>query len=180
MPILVGITGYMGSGKTLAADHLCSQRGFRKLKMAQPLKDMLSAVGLTTDDLEGASKEEALTLLCDKSPRYAMQTLGTEWGRNLIGEDIWINLWERKATGLMSLNHNIVADDIRFENEVKQIRFMGGVVLRISRGGVASDHPTEEQDFPVDFEVVNNEGTDSLIAKVDAILFHNVVAEEDI
>jgi len=170
MPKLIGITGYIGSGKTLAADYLCSSHNFIKLKMAQPIKDMLYAVGLTTDDLEGRRKEQSANMLCNQTPRYAMQTLGTEWGRDMMGPDLWVHLWERKATGLMSLNHNIVSDDIRYENEVHKVRNMGGVVVRIKREGSVSNHPSEEQDFEVDYEIPNNDGITTMFREMDYII----------
>lgn len=90
------------------------------------------------------------------SPRIMLQTLGTEWGRNSIGEDVWMNYllrtsktllhedgntkqWNYDALeGCIPANRNekirgIVASDVRFENEFKRIRSEGGVVIRIIR-----------------------------------------------
>ena len=170
MPKVIGITGYIGSGKTLVADYLCARANFNKLKMAQPIKDMLYAVGMGVEDLEGARKEVPNNLLSDKTPRFAMQTLGTEWGRDIIGEDIWVRLWEHKATSLINMNHNIVSDDVRFFNEVATIRNMGGVVIRLKREGSVSNHPSEEQNFEVDYELDNNSNQSTLLNKVDEIL----------
>ena len=170
MPKVIGITGYIGSGKTLVADYLCSQSNFNKLKMAQPIKDMLYAVGLGVDELEGSRKETPNILLCDKTPRFAMQTLGTEWGRQMLGDDVWVRLWENKATSLINMNHNIVSDDVRFYNEVATIRNMGGIVIRLTREGSNSIHPSEKQDFEVD-HIVANDGTQSqLINKIEEII----------
>ena len=62
MPKIIGICGSIGSGKTLVADYLCAQHNFYKIKMASPIKDMLSAVGLTDNELEGAKKEIEIDL----------------------------------------------------------------------------------------------------------------------
>jgi len=125
--------------------------------MAQPIKTMLEAIGLTQDNIEGSTKETPLPLLCNKSPRYAMQTLGTEWGRNLLGDDLWVNLWAKKVTELMFMNKHIVCDDVRFINEVQMIKGLGGKVVRLSRGAAQQqDHKTEQQDFNVDMLLSNN------------------------
>ena len=155
--MLIGITGYIGSGKTLLADTLCSQHNFIKVKMAQPIKTLLEAIGLTQDNIEGSTKETPLPLLCNKTPRYAMQTLGTEWGRNLLGDDLWVNLWAKKVTELMFMNKHIVCDDVRFINEVQMIKGLGGKVVRLSRyAAQQQDHKTEQQDFYVDMLLSNN------------------------
>ena len=51
-PSVLGITGRAGSGKTTAADYLVSN-GWRRVKMAGPLKDMMRAGGLTDRHIEG-------------------------------------------------------------------------------------------------------------------------------
>ena len=168
---IIGITGYIGSGKTLLADTLCSKHNFIRVKMAQPIKTMLEAVGLTQDNIEGNSKQIPLPLLCNKTPRYAMQTLGTEWGRNIIGVDLWVNLWAKKVNELISMDHNIVCDDVRFINEVQIINKLGGKVVRLDRDAAKQqDHKSEQQDFKVDMLLSNNGDIQDVVRKVYAIL----------
>lgn len=90
-PKLLGITGKAGSGKTTASDHLVSL-GWTRVKLAGPFKDMLRAIGLTDQHLEGDLKEAPCDLLCGQTPRHAMVTLGTEWGRDMIGGDFWTEI----------------------------------------------------------------------------------------
>lgn len=168
---VVGFTGLIGSGKTLAADWLCSTADFKKLKMADPLKTMLRSVGLDYNHIEGSLKEKPCELLCGKTPRYAMQTLGTEWGRHTIGEDVWVNMWAHQAQELLNLNIGVVTDDIRYENEARIIREMDGFVIRIVRPDTQqSRHISEEQDFKVDYTVQNNGSPEELTAKLYQIL----------
>jgi dephospho-CoA kinase len=49
----IGIAGYKGCGKSLVADYLCQARKFEILKFADPLKDMLRAIGLSDSHIEG-------------------------------------------------------------------------------------------------------------------------------
>jgi putative protein kinase ArgK-like GTPase of G3E family len=78
---IIGLTGLMGSGKSLAAQEL-ERIGFTRTRFAGSLKDMMRVLGLTEEEIEGNLKETACALLGGKTPRYAMQTIGTEWGRS--------------------------------------------------------------------------------------------------
>lgn len=142
-PKLLGIAGKAGSGKTTAADHLVSL-GWTRVKLAGPLKDMLRAIGLTDQHLEGDLKEVPCDLLCGQTPRHAMLTLGTEWGRDMIGGDFWTGIAAGRIRAALAAGQNVVVDDVRFDNEAGVIRDLGGTVLKIERGvGVAVDHVSE-------------------------------------
>lgn len=158
-PRVVGLAGLAGSGKSTASTFLQS-KGHNLVKFAGPLKDMLRAIGYTEDEVEGGKKE--VPGIGGKTPRHAMQTLGTEWGRKCMGEDFWINLWRSRAA-----NGNVVVDDCRFANEAAAIRSLGGIVIKLEgRGGIAGGHSSEALDFIAD-AVVPNTGT---IAQLHAIL----------
>src|SRR6516164_7143907 len=112
--IVLGLCGLAGSGKTTAAVHLVSQFGYQRIRFADPLKDMLRyGIGLTDTHIEGELKEIPLKALCGKSPRWAMQSLGTQWGRDCIGEQFWVNAWLRRVEE-SDPDKPIVADDVRF------------------------------------------------------------------
>ena len=140
--------------------------------MASPIKDMLRSVGLREDQVEGTGKEIPCQLLCDKTPRYAMQTLGTEWGRNIIGENIWVNLWSNKVQELTSMNQNVVADDVRFINEVNIIRGLGGKIIRIHRpnSNAKPMHDSEKQEFLADFTINNNGTVEDVLKHIPVFL----------
>ena len=100
-----------------------------------------------------------------------MQTLGTEWGRKIIGDNIWVNLWSTKAEELTSMNQGVVADDVRFENEVKIIKDMGGIIVRMTRpSSVKTSHESESQDFDADLVIENNGTTEKVINFIPKIL----------
>ena len=170
-PKIIGITGYIGSGKTLLADALCSKHNFTKVKMAYPIKKMLSSVGLSYSHLEGMNKEIETELLCNKTPRFAMQTLGTEWGRKIMGDNIWVNLWSTKVSELTSMNQGVVADDVRFLNEAKIIRDMGGVIVRMERpSSTKTNHESEDQNFDADLVIENNDTIEKIFNSIPKIL----------
>lgn len=150
---LIGFTGLAGSGKTTARNALESV-GWKNVKMAAALKDMarvlFCAAGLDPEEcVEGKLKEESLQELFGKSPRYVMQTLGSEWGRDCINHDIWVNLAKKQCLDLMDKGINVVIDDVRFDNEAEMIRSIGGkVVLLKGRGGISGSHVSENGTHP--------------------------------
>jgi adenylate kinase family enzyme len=158
--MIVGICGLAGSGKSTAAGVLERSFDFNRLAFADPLKSMLGAVGLTREQLYGSQKEVVMDDL-GVTPRLMMQTLGTDWGREQINPDIWVKLWTRKARALVDAGASIVADDVRFPNEIEAIRALGGVIWRVERPGTAKmAHASENADLPYDRLLVND-GTEA-------------------
>jgi hypothetical protein len=142
---LIGIySPYPGAGKSTLAKFLRDKHCFRVVKMADPLKDMLRAylrsVGMSDSDIEnrieGTKKHEVCSLLFGKTPRHAMQTLGTEWGRDCIGVEFWVQAFLTKQFLLREEDHPVVCDDMRFPNEYRAIRDSGGLLVRITRPGI--------------------------------------------
>lgn len=138
LPTLIGLCGPLGGGKSTAAKILFAKYGYTRMRFAGPLKEMLATIGLNTEQLDGSRKSEPDSkLLCGKTPRWAMQSIGTEWGRKLIGEDIWVNVVREKIISLRQsseragLKAMVVIDDVRFPNEVAMIRDLGGVLIKI-------------------------------------------------
>jgi hypothetical protein len=87
-----------------------------------------------------------------------MQTLGTQWGREHIGPDFWVRLWERQLDFAAG---PIVCDDVRFANEFAAVRRQGGVVLRVMRPGAIRDGHASERDWRRVFPdaTIINDGT---------------------
>lgn len=155
--ILLGIAGYKGSGKTTAAIEL-KGCGFHNVKFAAGLKAMLGCLGLTGDHLEGKLKEEPCGLLDGRTPRHAMQTLGGEWGRDMISPNLWINHWKRTVNSY-GLHTPICVDDLRYPNEQDAIREMGGEIVYIERGlDRSSTHSSEDlSHIKSDYIIINSD-----------------------
>ena len=135
---LIGITGAKGSGKSSVANILTNSRGFVRLRYADALKRMLRTMGLTYEHIDGDLKNEPCDLLGGKTPRWAMQSLGTEWGRKLITNDLWVNIVRQEIidTCKQKPEVKIVIDDVRYPNEVASIAELGGSLWRVRRPDV--------------------------------------------
>lgn len=162
---LIAFTGPIGSGKTTAAKELYTL-GFQIIRFAGPLKAMLRCLGLTEEHTDGRWKEEPIPLLGYKTPRYAMQTLGTEWGRDLICKDLWINVW-REAVERNRKFSPIVVDDVRFENEVQAVRQLDGIVIFIDRPNKTWErHLSERFAFTPDLVLYNHSTEKEFLSRV--------------
>jgi hypothetical protein len=129
--MIVGFIGYKGCGKSTAARLLVERHGFIRTRFAEPLKKMLLALGCTPDEVDGDLKETPCAALNGRTPRHAMQTLGTEWGREMISQTLWLDAWCRAVEGV----DRVVVDDCRFPNEASLIRERGGIIVEVKRDG---------------------------------------------
>lgn len=140
--MIIGLVGFIGSGKGSVADILTNKYGFIKESYANSVKDAVSTIfGWDRDLLEGETnesrewREKADPWWSNKlgqplSPRYALQLLGTEAGRDLFGENLWVSTLEKR----IDPNKNYVIADVRFPNEIKHIQSMFGEIVRVKRG----------------------------------------------
>lgn len=135
---LIGIMGEKGSGKNTLGKILVGLHGFKPMALADPLKDVISMVYcLPRDLMEGDSdvsrnwREQPHVALGGKSPREAMQKLGTEGFRGFY-EETWVNALRRRIAREPSKT-NIVITDVRLPNEAQAIKDMGGMLIYIER-----------------------------------------------
>ena len=169
-PIVVAFTGKRGSGKSEAVRALVEELGFRELKFADPLKNMLRAMYKTCGvdsitierKIEGDLKEVPCDWLMGQTPRFAMQTIGTEW-RELINTELWSEMF-RKAVLSGNLGQRIACSDFRFPHEGVVIDSLGGMRIRVERPSAdalddpASQHSSETliDGLAVDWSILNN------------------------
>lgn len=139
---LIGIAGRAGAGKDTVADFLVAEYGYEKVSFAKILKAMLTVAGIK-EPLNRDDKELPIGGL-GFSYRYAAQTLGTEWGRVCLDEDIWVKLTMK----LLSPNGKYVFSDVRFNNESFAIIQAGGAMIHLHGRqvdlGELSNHPSEK------------------------------------
>jgi adenosyl cobinamide kinase/adenosyl cobinamide phosphate guanylyltransferase len=127
--MIVGISGAAGSGKDTAAEALIQHLEYEKGFFAKPMKQMLAGLfGWDMDDLEDLKfKETPRPEIYGKTPRELLQSLGTEWGRNMVGPNLWV---DAALHGVQ--RDRTVFTDVRFPNEAKLIRDAGGVLIHVA------------------------------------------------
>ena len=179
--MIIGITGRKGSGKDTAANfilHHPDYKDWARIKFADGLKTMLRSFLSYTgvDDktiermIEGDLKEVPCDRFCGKTPRFAMQTLGTEWGRQMIGNDLWVEATKARCAQF----ENCIITDVRFENEVEALHEMGGKLIKVNRPGLLeTDHHLSEvfiTHLEADYQIENDGQIIDMRDKVLAIV----------
>lgn len=125
---IIGIAGRAGAGKNTAADMI---PGAFVLGFADPLYAGLAAMlSVPEGMLRSRRNKEAALVWLGKSPRELMQTLGTEWGRGMVREDLWLQIAEQR---MAAASGTVVFSDVRFDNEAEWIRNQGGEVWLVER-----------------------------------------------
>ena len=176
-PLLIGLAGRARSGKDTAAQHLVNHHDFQSYAFADPLRDgLMHILNLSPCDFEGDKKEQPIAWL-GRSPRYLMQSLGTEWGRNDVHPELWL-LLAAQNLDLLARTHDtaygFVVSDLRFENEAQFIRDRGGVVIHLLRPSapVVNAHASEDgiQCLQQDLLLANYGTVDELRQNLDDIV----------
>jgi hypothetical protein len=168
--MIIGLSGYARTGKDTVADILVEEAGFTRLAFADKLREALYALDPMIQP-DGGSLFCSLQQVIDRygwdgvketsfgpEVRRLLQRMGTEVGRNLLGENIWVNA----ATDELNVDGNYVFTDCRFLNEANHILFLGGEVWRVNRPGVGpmNDHISEVGLDNFGFHrVINNDGS---------------------
>lgn len=141
--MIIGICGFIGSGKDTVADYLINEHEYVRESFAGNLKDAVSVIfGWDREMLEGRTTEARDWRECvddwwakkldmpTLTPRWVLQYWGTEVARKSFHNDIWINSLERKLQN----KTNVVITDCRFPNEVESIKRQNGKIVWVRRG----------------------------------------------
>jgi hypothetical protein len=168
---IYGFAGPAGSGKSLAASMI---PGVLVMGFSDPLYAMLAVMlGISEAALRQQDTKAKTIDWLGRSPRQLLQTLGTEWGREMLGSSVWVDHAFRRVEANAAAGVKAVAfADVRFENEAEAIRARGGRIVHVNRPGIArSGHVSEAgvQVLPADL-VLHNTGTpDDLRRAVEAV-----------
>lgn len=139
--MIIGLVGYARSGKDTVANYLVEEHGYLRQAFADPMREALLRLDprINVGEMRGVSLSEALKNLGwealkehSDDVRHLLQRMGTEVGRQMFGEDVWVN----KAMSITSHVDNVVFSDVRFTNEADAILRVGGRLWKITRPGV--------------------------------------------
>lgn len=164
---VIGLGGYLRSGKDTVADYLVAKHGYTKMGMSDALLD----VYLTLDPIVPATSEhgaEIATRTHTSLPPYvhakelfdaveqdytefktnsevrrSLQVLGTEIGRNMIDPNLWVNIMSRKIAAALERGEKVAVTGIRFPNELDLIAHQWkGATAWVHRGPTEGTRPT--------------------------------------
>jgi hypothetical protein len=175
--MILAFSGKKHCGKDTAANFIMESKPelkFKVVKFADPLKDAVCAMfDLTRDDLE--SLKDEIESITGVNFRYIQQTLGTEWGRDLIHPDIWVLLTKSKILKYQNEGYIVLVTDVRFDNEADLIKNLGGALIETRRmtGKNLNDGHTSEKGVDekyIDYFVMNNDTIESFKEKMLSIL----------
>ena len=145
MAKIIGISGFIGSGKNTVGTILTEKYGFRKDSFASSLKDACAVMfDWPRELLEGETQESrewreqpdewwAQKLnISNLTPRLALQLMGTDVMRNHFNENIWFLTMENRIR--KNPGQSVVISDVRFPNELKFVQDRGGIMIKVNRG----------------------------------------------
>lgn len=159
-PIRLAFVAQMRSGKDTAADFLVRNCGGAVMKFAAPMYDIhdfaVKRLGLV-------GKQRRLLML-----------IGTEFGRNTLGENFWIEQFEKD---LKNYPGSVYVSDCRFPNEADRLKNLGFTLVKITRplaarlaaGATLEPHESEQHidEIETDYEIQNNGTLSEFLEKIE-------------
>lgn len=170
MRLLIGLTGRARSGKDTVAEELVLKYEIAHYWFSKPMKDAAKIIFNWTDAHVYGELKDIVDKKFGVSPRHALQTIGTDWGREMINDKIWLIA----AENAIKLETRLVISDVRFDNEAEFIQSHGGVIVRINRPDLKEVqlHKSEDgvSDEYIDHEIDNDGTLTDLYHKVDQLM----------
>ena len=170
----IGLSGWAKSGKDTIANYLVENHGYRKVSFADPMREALLRLDPVIPYMGVNMRLSVAVRLIGwedvkrNSPdvRVLLQRFGTEVGREMFGQNFWVDL----AMSKIQPGEKIVFADVRYKNEAEAVSASGGVVVRVNRDGVvaANDHSSEHDldDYNFDLVIDNNGSLEDLLTFV--------------
>lgn len=156
--MLFAFSGLKGSGKDTAASVLIHEYGFTKIAFADAVRELALVIDpwITVKTLYGTDVSRLSTLVTNvgwdtlkrsvPEVRRLLQVIGTEGGRMLVGENVWVDILAKRYPDIADEHVRYVIADCRFDNEVEFVRNNGGKLIWINRPGIVSDgHASESE-----------------------------------
>jgi hypothetical protein len=172
--MIIGISGYAQSGKDEIAK-IAATYGFERAAFADTLREALLAlnpligVGVRVKDFVGLVGWEKAKRTSPEL-RMLLQRIGTEAGREIFGENIWVD----RTLDKLDPTKNYIITDVRYKNEADAIRDLGGQLWRVKRPGTGpvNNHKSEVDldGYNFDFLIKNDGDLENLKHLVDKMM----------
>jgi hypothetical protein len=181
-PTVVACIGNQGAGKDEICNYLRDKHSFVKVGFSDPIYKLLWEMNpmLVIDNATGDVDYYSgiVTLFgIDRAKRLYpeirrwLQIIGTEYGRDVFGQDCWIRALDARIKDAPF----VAVRDVRFENEIDYIRSRGGFVVWVQSNRAPerdTSHTSEKLVFAdhADYTVQNNTTLVELYRQLDVIL----------
>ncbi len=161
--MIVGLSGKKGSGKSTVAGYLHRHMdGALRLPFAFRLKEIAQeCFGAEAVQVNGDESQKNTLTQCGLTGRELMQRIGHDLRE--IWPDCWVRSWEAEVVSRWAewgTPMPIIVEDVRYANEARKIKEMGGIVIRLTRAPWRDGHGSENglDQFEEFDEVIENDG----------------------
>jgi len=183
---VVGLGGYAECGKDAVAGIL-QHAGWKRTYMSRPLEKALLVLDpwceITKAEADAMFGEGQVRVVGEgsiwrysdlhtavgydlskkcKDVREYLQKLGTEVGRNMFADDVWVRIGFKKIDKWLQHGHCAAITGIRFLNEMDALHERKGIAVWVNRPGYepVNAHSSDNTLGPKDFDlIVDNDGT---------------------
>ncbi|QIG69704.1 deoxynucleotide monophosphate kinase protein [Rhizobium phage RHph_I46] len=179
--LIVGLIGFKNSGKTsITKEYItCFNYKTKMIGFSNPLYEMLGVLGISIEEIQDKPRRDLPDeRLGGKSIQFALNSLGTDWGRKMIYENIWTDI------ALNSAQNGIVniADNVRFPNEFEGVKKRNGITVAIINPNVKDDGTAPEAYIEslqkkADYTIFNDPAEKTLLqaaSELDTIININI------
>ena len=179
-PRLIGLGGKLRAGKDAVADYLEEHHDFVKMGMSDALNDALLKLNpyIPTERIYADGEwvipagihryqdlhDEVGYVEAKKNPevRRLLQMLGTEVGRDMISENVWTDIAEKRVREHWANGKSVVITALRFPNELDMLERLGGITAWVERPDAQRlSNSSESQDAGVTPESTTEAGRSS-------------------
>lgn len=165
--MIIGISGKKQSGKDTfleLANQIRSEEGrplFKCKKFADKVKEICALVTCRPLYMFYDAKyyNDILPEYGNMTIRQLQQKVGTDLFRQNLHPDTWINALNIET---FKEDEDYIITDVRFKNEAKRIKSLGGILVRVNRSNSNTDkHPSETglDDYEEFDYIIQNDGT---------------------
>jgi hypothetical protein len=175
--MIIGLSGYAGSGKDTIAKVLIDNHGYRRVAFADAIREaiyILNPIIKENYRVQGLVDAYGWDKAKVDNPelRRLLQVYGSEVGREKYGHGFWIN---QVLVGITDSNDKVVITDVRFPNEASAIKMYNKAqIWRVARPGVVpiNSHISEiaMDTYRHDHTIINDSGKNDLEKTIELLL----------
>lgn len=138
MKKIIGLAGQLRQGKDVSADYLAEKLNLKRMAFALNVKRIFCEIfGVDMEFVEKWKTVQTPPPNFSMTVRQALQFIGD--GFRKIKNDVWIDLIFRHNPD------NISISDVRYINELKEIKKNDGINILIYRPGFLNDDPNDSE-----------------------------------